>query len=80
VKFSEARQQALAKGATDDDIERYARNLKPGVPTNNMIRALQMHSWNNTSDDWARLAGALKCRSSSFQSRATSPKRRSSRS
>ena len=66
IKFAEARDHALRKGGSLEEIERqtihYARQVG-SVPFNHMIRALGMHSWNNTADQWMRLAAALKARS-----------------
>lgn len=62
MKFPEARQRALDAGASEADVDRYRASFDRrgrGVPERNMIRALQMHSWHNSADDWARLAGAL---------------------
>ena len=59
---------ALEKGATLDDIEREIerqRRTRGTVPHRNMVRALQMHPWNNSRDDWVRLAAALSRVSSS---------------
>lgn len=62
MKFKDARQRALDAGASDARIDQYRAGFDRqgrGVPVKNMIRALQMHSWHNSADDWARLAGAL---------------------
>jgi hypothetical protein len=53
---------ALAKGATLLEIELEAQSQAHHVgtvPFRNMIRALGMHGWLNSKDDWTRLAGAL---------------------
>jgi hypothetical protein len=63
MNAKEATERALAAGATLDMIQReYEVALKRHgtVPQRNMIRALQMCTWHNTADDWARLAGGLK--------------------
>lgn len=57
--------KALAAGATQDEIDRQAENYVRQVgtvPFNNMIRALNMHSWNNDASAWTRLAAALTAR------------------
>jgi hypothetical protein len=62
VTKQEAVRQVLDKGATLDDIAREAelqRRQRGTVPHRHMIRALSLHPWNNTRDDWVRLAGAL---------------------
>jgi hypothetical protein len=64
MNYTQARERTLAAGATDAEIQRYADNLTPSVPTRNMIVALQLHPWLNSADDWARLAGAMLCRKS----------------
>jgi hypothetical protein len=50
---------------TETEIEQsaltQARNVGT-VPFNNMIRALQMHSWRNTHEEQVRLLGALRAR------------------
>lgn len=64
-KVQEAIQRALASGATVADIEsETALQLRQvgTVPFNHMIRALNLHSWHNTRQDWTRLAGALSAR------------------
>jgi hypothetical protein len=53
---------ALAKGATLLEIELEAQHQSRNVgsiPFRNTIRALGMHGWLNSKDDWTRLAGAL---------------------
>lgn len=56
----QAVRRALDAGATPDQINRFVGASFGGpVFKRNMIRALQMHSWHNSADDWARLAGAL---------------------
>ncbi len=43
---------ALDKGGTQEEIDRQAANYVRQVgtvPFNNMIRALNMHAWNNTA-------------------------------
>jgi hypothetical protein len=64
MNYAQARERALAAGATDAEIQRYADNLSPSIPTRNMIVALLLHPWLNSADDWARLAGAIKCQRS----------------
>lgn len=62
MKKSDAIAAAVAKGATLAEIEAEAKiqDRQVGtVPFKNMIRALQMHSWNNTKAEWTRLAAAL---------------------
>lgn len=65
IKKQEAIDKALSAGATVADIEReqvtQARQVGT-VPFNAMIRAINMHSWHNTRQDWTRLAGALSAR------------------
>jgi hypothetical protein len=65
MTFREARQRAIQAGATDHDIDKAHLAVKrgaygPRTIVNNMTKALQMHSWCNTAQDWVRLAGALK--------------------
>jgi hypothetical protein len=51
---AEATRNALAKGASAEEIERQAVNYERQVgtvPFNNMIRALNMHPWNNDAAD-----------------------------
>lgn len=65
MKFSDACDRAFAHGATPLEIEQSALRQRASVrsvATRNMIKALQMHSWRNTRDDWVRLAGALLAR------------------
>lgn len=65
ITITYAAEQATLRGATADEIAGYARVFEPQVGSvfyKNMIRALNLHPWNNTRDDWARLAGALKAR------------------
>lgn len=61
----EAIAKALAKGATQDEIDEsaalYVRQVGT-VPFNNMIRALNMHPWHNDRAAWTRLAAALTAR------------------
>jgi hypothetical protein len=62
ITKKEAILKAIAAGATPADIQREAiaqRRSKGTVPHKNMIRALNLHPWNNTRGDWVRLAGAL---------------------
>lgn len=68
MKFAEARAEALNKGATDSEIAaetELQRRHVGTVPFNNMIRALQLHTWHNSAADWTRLAAALKARKES---------------
>ncbi len=61
----EAAKQANAKGATIAEIaaERRIQERQVGtVPFRNMIRALSMHPWLNSKEDWTRLAAALLAR------------------
>jgi hypothetical protein len=56
---------AIAKGSTQAEIDRQAANYVRQVgtvPFNNMIVALNMHSWHNTETEWTRLAAALTAR------------------
>jgi hypothetical protein len=65
ITKSEAIANALAKGSTQEEIDRQASNYVRqvgSVPFNNMIRALNMHTWHNTADEWTRLAAALTAR------------------
>jgi hypothetical protein len=56
----QAVKRALDAGATPAQIDRFVGASFGGpIFKRNMIRAIQMHSWHNTADDWARLAGAL---------------------
>lgn len=61
----EAIDHAIAKGGTQDEIDRqaahYVRQVGT-VPFNNMIRALNMHPWLNDTAQWTRLAAALTAR------------------
>lgn len=64
MRFTHARNTALAVGCTDEDIRREAERIRRGsygspMAVRNMIRALQLSPWRNTRADWARLAGAL---------------------
>lgn len=60
MKYAEARDKALAAGASQDRINQYAKSSFGGpVFKRNMIVALHMHPWHNDADAWARLAGAL---------------------
>jgi hypothetical protein len=68
ITFREARENALAKGSTDAEIDRQAANYMRQVrtvPFNNMIRALNLHPWHNDAAEWTRLAAALKARKES---------------
>jgi hypothetical protein len=65
ITKAEATRNALAKGGSLEEIERQADNYVRqvgSVPFNNMIRALNMHAWNNTREEWERLAAALTAR------------------
>lgn len=65
ISKKDAIANAIAKGGTLSEIDRQASNYVRQVgtvPFNNMIRALNMHSWHNTVDDWTRLAAALTAR------------------
>lgn len=65
ITILEASQKAFAKGASIADIaaERKIQARQVGtVPFRNMIRALSMHPWNNTKEEWTRLAAALLAR------------------
>jgi hypothetical protein len=62
ITIADARNRALCKGATSEEIEAEIvrqRRERGTVPFNNMIRALQMHTWNNDKADWIRLTAAL---------------------
>jgi hypothetical protein len=60
MKFAEAKDKALLAGASEADIIRNAKGSFGGpVFKRNMIVALQLHSWCNSPEEWARLAGAL---------------------
>lgn len=63
---------ALHHGSTQEEIDRQAANYVRqvgSVPFNNMIRALSMHSWNNSPDQWERLAAALTARQMARQNK-----------
>jgi hypothetical protein len=65
ITLEQAMDKANAHGATPVMIEQSAmqqRHNCRSTATNNMIKALQMHPWHNTRDDWTRLAGALLAR------------------
>lgn len=65
IRFREARGKALVAGATDEEIDATARDYAEIVGTgtfNAMVTALNFHHWNNSRDEWTRLAGALKAR------------------
>lgn len=65
ISKKDAISNALAKGGTQEEIDRQAENYARQVgtvPFNNMIRALNMHAWNNTEAEWTRLAAALTAR------------------
>jgi hypothetical protein len=62
--MSSAYSRAIAAGATDDMIAAEAAKVRAGFygsrkVVRNMVRALEIHAWNNTPEEWARLAGAL---------------------
>lgn len=62
---AEATRNAIAKGGTLAEIDRQAANYERQVgtvPFNNMIRALNLHSWSNSREEWERLAAALTAR------------------
>jgi len=61
VTKTEALAAALAAGADLKDIQQESRLCKrmSKVVLKNMIKALQLHPWNNTKADWTRLAGAM---------------------
>jgi hypothetical protein len=62
ISRAEATRNALAKGASAEEIERQAVNYERQVgtvPFNHMIRALNLHPWLNDAADWTRLAAAL---------------------
>lgn len=65
IRKAEAIRNALAKGGSLDEINRQAKNYERevgSIPFNHMIRALNLHSWNNTAAEWERLAAALTAR------------------
>lgn len=65
IKKSEAIAYALAAGGSQAEIDRQAANYVREVgtvPFRNMIVALNLHSWNNTMEEWTRLAAALTAR------------------
>jgi hypothetical protein len=62
MKLRDAYDKAIAAGATIEEIRaefEHAKRHRGTVPQRNMIRALQMMAWQNTKNDWVRLAGAL---------------------
>lgn len=59
---SEVIARAIEAGATVAEIDKEAelqRRHVGTVPFRHMIKALQMHAWQNTRTDWIRLAGAM---------------------
>lgn len=65
ISTAYATERALKKGGTLEEIDRQAANYERQVgtvPFNNMIRALNLHAWNNTREEWERLAAALTAR------------------
>jgi len=65
ISKKDAIARALGRGASQAEIDRQAANYVRqvgSVPFNNMIRALNIGSWNNTVEEWTRLAAALTAR------------------
>lgn len=65
ITESTAVYHAKDMGATDWQIQSDALRYAPQVGSsqfNNMIKALCLHSWNNSADEWLRLAAALRAR------------------
>lgn len=65
MTFAEILIQVEAKGGTLEAVQRETRlqaHHTKSIPFKNMIRALQMHAWLNSKDDWIRLAGAMLAR------------------
>jgi len=65
MKQADAIAHAINAGATMSEIEESAIRQRAScrsVPSRNMVRALSMHTWHNTKDDWIRLSGALRAR------------------
>lgn len=52
-----AYQQAIAAEYEECErrFQRYGYWIDKSLPTKNMIKALRMHAWANTPQDWARL-------------------------
>ena len=65
IKKRDAIAKAIDMGATQVEIDNlaaiYAREVK-SVQFRNMIKALNMHPWNNNVHHWTRLAAALTAR------------------
>jgi len=65
ISKKDAIAKAIAAGGSQEEIDRqashYVRQVG-SVPFNNMIRALNMHWWNNDVHQWTRLAAALTAR------------------
>jgi hypothetical protein len=57
----QATKKCLGLGFTREEIAAEAERQKRTNPQfrNNMIRALQLHPWSNSREEWLRLAGAL---------------------
>lgn len=65
ISKEEAIGRAIARGSSRAAIDAMAANYVRqvgSVPFNNMIRALNMHPWNNDRSQWERLAAALVAR------------------
>jgi hypothetical protein len=65
ISKKDAIAKAIAAGGSQEEIDRQASNYvrqAGSVPFNNMIRALNLGPWHNTTDDWTRLAAALTAR------------------
>ena len=59
LSFKEARDRALAAGASPERVEQYRASYFGSKQVKQaMILALHLSPWRNSADDWARLAGA----------------------
>lgn len=62
MTFAEVLINVEAFGGTLEAVQREADHQARHVgstPFNNMIRALQLFTWQNNREDWIRLAGAM---------------------
>lgn len=41
--------------AAEKRFKRYGYYIEKSIPNRNMIKALRMHPWSNSAEDWARL-------------------------